>query len=207
MLAQPEFAVRDPTAWRALVRDHGWASLVTAQPAGALVVSHLPIIVDEKSEQFAILGHLARTDAAEHELGGHDVVLIVQGPHSYLSPSWYRDGPHVPTWDFVVLHAFGRPTVLSPEETFRVLDATVDHLESGMPQPWRLSEVSEYARRIAAGTTGFRLDPVQVVGKAKLHQDVSRHEALRLAGFLETSGAGEAPGPRLARAIRAAAAL
>lgn len=205
MLDQPGFAVRETDAWRALVRDHGWATLVTGRPTGGLVVSHLPVIVDEESEQFAVLGHLARTDAADHELGDHDVVLIVQGPHGYLSPPWYRDGPHVPTWDFVVVHAFGRPTVLAAEETFRVLDATVDHLESGMPRPWRLTEVSDYAHRIAGGTTGFRLDPVRVVGKAKLHQDVPTHEALRLAGFLETSGAGEAPGPQLARAIRAAA--
>lgn len=204
MLNQPEFAVLDPAAWRTLIRNHAWATLVTAQPAGGLIVSHLPVIVDEKSQQFAVLGHLARTDAAEHELGAHDVVLIVQGPNGYLSPPWYRDGPHVPTWDFVAVHAFGRPTVLGADDTYRVLDATVDHLESGMARPWRLAEVSDYAHRISAGTTGFRLDPVRVVGKAKLHQDTPPDEALRLAGFLETAGAGEPPGLSLARAIRAA---
>ena len=73
-----------------------------------------------------------------------------------------------------------------------------------MARPWRLDQVADYAHRIAAGTTGFRLEPDRVVGKAKLHQDVDPQEALRLATSLETVGAGEPPGLPLARAIRAA---
>jgi transcriptional regulator len=204
MLAQPEFALSDPAAWRTIIRDNGWATLVTSQSNGSLVVSHLPVLVAEGAEDLALLGHLARADALEHELGDHEVVLIVQGPHGYLSPPWYKEIPHVPTWDFVVVHAFGRPTVLDSEDTYRLLEATVDHFEAGMAKPWQLEEVDDYAHRIAAGTTAFRLDPVRVVGKAKLHQDVDPDEALRLADFLETVGAGEPPGVPLARAIRAA---
>lgn len=187
MLEQPEFALSDPAVLRELVREHPWVTLMSATPQGP-VVSHLPVILDRRpgvpADSVAVLGHLARADAALHQLGEHPVVLVVQGPHGYLSASWYQDGPHVPTWDFVVLHLHGRPTVLGDDETLTVLGATVDALEEGQPQPWRLDLVPDYARRIAPATTGFSLAPTRVVGKAKLSQDQAPHEVARLADAL-----------------------
>lgn len=204
MLQQSEFAVNDLSILKDLVRRHSWCTLVTAHPSRGPIVSHLPVVLDEEAPGMAVFGHLARADAAEHELGAHNIVVVVHGPQGYLSPSWYQKGPHVPTWDFVVLHVFGRPSVLSPEATFSVLEKTVDHLERELPSPWRLAEVDGYARRIAPGAAGFRLDATRFVGKAKLHQDGPACEALRLADFLEAAGPAVTPGRELAQAIRAA---
>lgn len=146
---QPEFAVRDPAAWRSLVRDHGWATLITAQSTGGLVVSHLPVIVDEESEELAVLGHLARTDAAEHELGEHDVVLIGRartGTSPRTGTPTARTCRPGTSWCCM---SSADPECSGREETYRVLDATVDHLESGMAQPWQLAEVADYAHHIA----------------------------------------------------------
>jgi transcriptional regulator len=170
MLRQSRFDVTDPAALRALVDAHPWATLVSATPDG-LVVSHLPVIVDPAAPGPVVLGHLARADAASHRLGDTDAVLVVQGPHGYISPSFYAGGPYVPTWNFVVVHLHGRPEPLPAAETYEVLDRTVDRLERDRPQPWRLARVADYATRIAGRTTGFRLVPDRVAGKAKLGQD------------------------------------
>lgn len=223
MLEQPHYAVDDPEAIVKLIRAHPWATLVSvigdSLDGSGLVVSHLPVIVennradpnagvdgvqDGDADEVAVLGHLAKTDAALHQLSQHPVVLIVQGPHGYLSASWYLTGPHVPTWDFVVAHLHGRPTVLTAEETFDVLAATVDHLETGQRRPWRLDDAPDYARRIAPATTGFRLRPDHIVGKAKLHQDENAAEALHLAAALEATDPGVTPAQQLARALRRA---
>lgn len=198
MLEQPPYSVDDPAEIVDLIRANPWATLISATGDSGLVVSHLPVIVEDNSsdpdasdlagmrddaaDAVVVLGHLAKTDAALHQLGQHPVVLIVQGPHGYLSPSWYLNGPHVPTWDFVVAHLHGRPAVLTTGETFDVLAATVDHLEAGQSRPWRLDAVPGYASRLAPATIGFRLRPDRVVGKAKLHQDEHPAEALHLAG-------------------------
>jgi transcriptional regulator len=170
MLRQRLFDVTDPAALRALVDAYPWATLVSATPDG-LVVSHLPVIVDPAAPGPVVLGHLARADAASHRLGDTDAVLVVQGPHGYISPSFYAGGPYVPTWNFVVVHLHGRPEPLPAAEIYEVLDRTVDRLERDRPQPWRLARVADYAARIAGQTTGFRLVPDGVVGKAKLGQD------------------------------------
>lgn len=217
MLEQPHFAITDCGELADLVRKYPWATLVSALPqtrtddaAAApeteLVVSHLPVILDENEDGpgLVVLGHLAKTDAHLHQLGTHDVVLIMQGPQGYLSASWYATGTHVPTWDFVVLHLHGRPSVLDDADTLDVLSATVDHLEADQPHPWRLDTVADYARRIAPATTGFRLHPERVVGKAKLHQDETPTEALHLAAAAVLADPGITPAQQLAAAIRQA---
>jgi transcriptional regulator len=158
----------DPAELREVVAAFGWATMVTATPDRGLVVSHLPIVVDTSSDGLVVLGHLARTDAGLHELGQHDVVVVVQGPHGYVSPTFYQGGPYVPTWNFVVAHLHGRPSLLDGDETYGLLERTVDHFE---PTSWRLGDVASYAHRISGGVTGFRLAPDRVVGKAKLSQD------------------------------------
>ncbi|MFD3311217.1 FMN-binding negative transcriptional regulator [Streptomyces sp. NPDC058656] len=200
MLEQEIFRVTDPGRIRDLARAHPWATLISHTPDRGLVVSHLPVLVDESRQDTTLLGHLARADARKHELGSHEVVVVLQGPHGYISPSWYEETPHVPTWNFTVLHVHGRPEVLDPADTYDVLSATVDHFEDRLPEPWRLARVESYAHRIAAAVTGFRLPATKVTAKAKLSQDERGEIVLRLAGALE-SGLPYAV-PELARAMR-----
>lgn len=171
MLHRPEFAWAgsDEDVLR-LVARHPWATLVSATSSG-LVVSHLPAIPASDTRGVEIVGHLARTDAESHEIGACDVVVVVQGEHGYVSPTWYAGGPYVPTWNYVTVHLHGRPRVLTAEATYDVLDRTVEHFESARAHPFRMSDVQAYADRLAPAVVGFRLDPDRVVAKAKLSQD------------------------------------
>jgi len=200
MLEQRIFAISGVNELRALINGYSWATLVSAVDSADLVVSHLPILLDANDPGLSVLGHLARADANIHELGKHQVVLIIQGPHGYVSPTWYKAGPYVPTWNFVVVHLHGRPELLDEEETYSVLSATVDHFEAARPEPWRLDSVVDYARRIAPGTTGFRMKPSRIVGKAKLSQDKPADVAKRVIEALESDPyQGQ---PEVAAAIR-----
>ncbi|PWN01149.1 transcriptional regulator [Nocardioides silvaticus] len=153
-----------------LVAAHPWVTLVSATSHG-LVVSPLPVVPDPGATGVALLGHLARTDAEEHEVGACDAVVVVQGTHGYISPSWYAGGPYVPTWNYVTAHLHGRLEVLDAAATYDVLERTVDHFESARPRPFRLSDVQAYADRLAPAVVGFRLAPSRVDAKAKLSQD------------------------------------
>lgn len=193
MLEQRTFALTEVTELRAVIEAHGWATMVTAPPDRDLVVSHLPVVVDPAQDGLVILGHLARADATRHELGRHDTVLVVQGPHGYVSPRFYVGGPYVPTWNFVVVHLHGRPEPLDGDETYAVLEQTVDHFER---RQWRLDSVADYAHRIAGGVTAFRLVPDRVVGKAKLSQDKPAEEVRSVMAALDGVN------PQLATAMR-----
>lgn len=184
-----------------LVAEHPWVTLVSATSAG-LVVSPLPVIPDPAATGVGILGHLARTDAEEHEVGACEAVVVVQGAHGYVSPRWYVGGPYVPTWNYVTAHLHGRLTVLDPESTYDVLDQTVDHFESARSRPFRMSEVKTFADRLAPGVVGFRFSPARVVAKAKLSQDKPVEDYEGVLKGLEDPGDVHGD-PRLAAVMRA----
>lgn len=188
MLEQQIYALDDLEGLRALVGEYGWVTLVSATTGRGLVVSHLPVILDPDAGDLSVLGHLARADAERHELGDHDVVIIVEGPNGYISPSLYGGGSYVPTWNFVVAHLHGRPEPLGADDTYRVLSRTVEHFEESRPEPWRLDSVVEYARTIAPHAAGFRLRPTRVSGKRKLSQDKPDDVVQRVVHGLEDDG-------------------
>src|SRR5438309_572948 len=115
-----------------------------------------------------------RPDEKVHELAEHELLVIVQGPHGYISSSWYGEYIEVPTWNFIVAHLSGVPELLGDEENFEVLSRLVDHFEQRVAHPRPLTatpEVAEDARRDSRGTLGLRLVPTQIVAKQKMSQN------------------------------------
>jgi transcriptional regulator len=177
MRQNPSFTLTDPAEIRRIIRENPWATFVSA-PAGGLVASHYPVIVDETREELSILSHVGRPDEQLHELGQHELLVILQGPHGYISSSWYDENPAVPTWNFVAVHLSGVPELLSDEENLDVLARLVDHFEDELPEPRRMRgtlEDARYAERIVSGTVGLRLTPTRIVAKQKMSQNRPDH--------------------------------
>jgi len=185
----------DPADLKRLVRENPWATLVTHTAAG-LTASHYPVLVDESREELSLLTHLGRPDDEVLEIGRHELLMIVQGPHGYLSSSWYGTSPAVPTWNFTVAHLAGVPEVLTPEENLQVLEQLVDHMERRVPEPRPMLADpvdAAYAHRISAGTLGIRLTPTRVTTKAKLSQDKPAEVVERVLARLEQPGPYSSP--------------
>jgi transcriptional regulator len=182
----PAHAIDDPDAVRDLVRANPWATIVSSGGDG-LVASHYPVLLDEDSADLALLTHVGRPDEELHGFGAAEVLVIVQGRHGYISPSWYGpEGTKAPTWNFSVAHLYGVPEVLGEEENLATLTRLVEQFESKVENPRYLDQ--EWGRGIARGTVGLRIPIDRFVCKRKLSQDkddVSRRqaiEALRRSG-------------------------
>lgn len=192
MYLPSRFAMPDPAEARRLIDDYGWAVLVTGGSAG-LRATHIPCLLDPDTaadeKDLVILGHTARADPQSRDLtAGEEVLLVFQGPHGYISPTWYEDGPFVPTWNYEAVHVHGVPDVLDGEAGFAVLERTVEHFEAAFDEPWSLESSMDYARRIAPGTVAFRLRATRVEAKAKLSQDKPAEVRARVAAALERPG-------------------
>jgi transcriptional regulator len=202
----PSFALEDVGEIRRLVAENPWATIVSGTGAG-LVASHYPVLLDPARDDLTLLTHVGRPDERIHELGAADVLVIVQGPHGYVSPGWYDADPAVPTWNHVSAHLTCRVEILAPEENLRVLGQLVDRFEDRMPEPRRMQGTladAAYAARISAGTVGLRLTATRFVAKAKLSQNKPAHVVERVLHELEHGA--EYPNPALAAEMRRAAA-
>ena len=78
------------------------------------------------------------------------MLVVVQGPHDYVSSSWYAEGDDIPTWNHVTAHLYGVPEILSDEENFAVLSSLTDHFEGGFEHGRSLSLDEDRSRRCPA---------------------------------------------------------
>jgi len=198
----PDYLLTDPAEVKRLIRRNPWMTYVSPASTG-LVASHYATLLEETDDDtISIVSHFGRPDEVAHELGQHEVLVIVQGPHGYISPNWYEEGDFVPTWNHVTAHLYGVPEILSDDENFAILSRLVDHFEKRMPHPVSLDIDEEKARRIARGTVGLRIRVTRFDARAKLSQN--KRPEVRSAIIAALSGDGPYSDAALAAEMRRA---
>jgi transcriptional regulator len=191
MRHNPAHATTDPEAVRDLVRRNPWATIVSDND-GELVASHYPVLLDENADGLALLTHVGRPDEEVHGFGGREVLVIVQGLHGYVSPSWYGpDATRAPTWNFSVAHIYGVPEVLGAEENLATLTRLVERFEAAVEEPLYLDQ--EWGREIAKGTVGLRIPVDRFICKRKLSQDKDELSRRQVIAKLREPGPYEHP--------------
>lgn len=197
MRKNPHYALVDRGAIRDLVRQNPWATLVSFVPGRGLVASHYPLLLDDTAtgelaaDEIVLLSHVGRPDERLHELGAHELLVVIGGPQGYISPGWYESSPAVPTWNYTVAHLYGVPEILSDAENLDVLDRLVDSFERVLPDPYLMSgtlENAEYAARIVGGTVGFRMRVTRIEAKEKMSQDKPTEVVERIIHALRQPG-------------------
>jgi transcriptional regulator len=199
MLRTPHFLLEDAREVKRLIRENPWGTFVSSTSTG-LVASHYPILLEEEDEGISVVSHFGRPDEVTHEMGRGELLLIVQGPHGYISPGWYDEGDIIPTWNHVTAHLYGVPELLGPEENLTVLSRLVDEFEGRMPEPRSLGLAPEYSARVARGTAGIRLRVSRFDARLKLSQNKAPHVRERIVEGLQ--GDGPYASPALAGEMR-----
>jgi transcriptional regulator len=186
MRPNPTHASDDPEVVRRLIRENPWSTLVSVN-AGELIASHYPLLLDETASELAVLTHVGRPDDRLHGFRDQEIMLIVQGRHGYISPSWYEPGTTpAPTWNYSVAHCYGVPQILDPEENLRVLGRLVEHFERHVEEPQFLDP--EWGAQLAKGTVGLRIPITRFICKVKLSHDKSLANQHRVIAALREPG-------------------
>ena len=185
MRIKEEFELDELEAARSIVRAHPFATIVGAD----LCATHMPCLVEEDADGLVLLGHVAKADPVSRSLAG-PLLLIFQGPHGYVSASWYEDDT-IPTWNHVTLHVRGTPELF--DDALPVLRRTVEHFEAAVEQPWSLDRMGDTAHEMADEVVAFRLRADAWHAEAKLSQDKPESERARVLAGLETPGPYENP--------------
>jgi transcriptional regulator len=183
------FRVTDRQLIDEFIESHSFATLVSTVE-GKPFATHLPLLLDRtRSAHGALLGHVARANPQWHAFDGRQEALaIFQGPHAYVSPSWYASSPAVPTWNYTAVHVYGVPQVIDDEQAFSgLLDRLIAFYEAGMPKPWSGQLPTDFRTNLMKGIVGFVLDIERVEGKFKLSQNRSHEDQRRVVAQLRIS--------------------
>lgn len=136
-------------------------------------VSHVPVMLDRNKGEFGLLyWHLAKNNSQTSLLNGKNTVLFIfQGPHAYISPSWYKTSPNVPTWNYTVVHVHGIPKKINHSQLSDDLDKFVNHHESISDTNNKYQIPENYKLKLIEHIEGFHMEITKLDGKFKLGQN------------------------------------
>ena len=184
------------TTGREIMLAHSWALLVTTGAEGVPFASHLALLwQDDGSPHGYLIGHMARAnDHWKLFERAPESMAMFWGPHAYVSPTWYAPGPKVPTWNYVTVHAYGRPEII--DDTKGVLDVLAKLAavyEGTGPGAWTLDRLPPgNAETQIRGIVAFRIPITRIEPKAKLSQNRDLEDRHRVIAKLEASDGQDA---------------
>ena len=195
MYQPPHFREDRLEVQHALIHAHPLGLLITAGPGG-LQANHIPFLVDANgAERGTMRAHLARANPQMTELAAvAECMVAVQGPQAYISPSLYptkhEHGKAVPTWNYITVHAWGRPQVIDDTAWLRrqVDDLTL-HQEGSRPAPWYVSDAPEpFVASQLRGIVGIEIPIARIEGKWKVSQNRPASDQAGVVAGLRGSG-------------------
>jgi transcriptional regulator len=208
MYIPESFRVDDAKTVAAFMARYDFATIVTHSKDGSLLASHVPVLVRESEAGSVIAGHVARANSHWRSMDGESESLaIFHGPHGYISPTGYVTSPAVPTWNYAVVHAHGRPRAREDAEFIRgVVTELTERYESSRERRWDPAMVpAEYYDKLLGAIVGFEMQIVRLEAKFKLGQNRSADDrngvitaleqeqapaARELAEFMKVYGGG-----------------
>jgi transcriptional regulator len=167
-------------------------ALMVAQPFGTLVTlgasglfaSHIPMVLEDDGSPFGVLkGHISRANAQWRDfVPTIDALAIFAGPQHYISPVWYPEtkehGKEVPTWNYVVVHAYGPLKVIQDHHWLMMnVEKLTNVHEAGSPAPWKVSDAPpDFIKSQLNGIVGLELPIQRLEGKWKVSQNRTERE-------------------------------
>lgn len=163
---------------RQMMAAHPLAAVVTLGADG-LTATHLPLVLEDDGSEFGLLkGHVSRANPQWRDLTpGVDALAIFAGPQHYISPNWYpgklEGGEEVPTWNYVVVHAYGPLRIVQDAGWMLAhLNSLVDTHEAAFPAPWKVGDApAGFIATLLKGIVGFELPIRRLEGKWKVSQN------------------------------------
>ncbi|MGN7513757.1 MAG: FMN-binding negative transcriptional regulator [Allomuricauda sp.] len=133
--------------------------------------THIPLELETDDEGNDILmGHIAKANPQWKYFNDEAQVLcIFNGPHAYVSSSWYKD-EEVPTWNYIAVHVYGTLKVLTEEETMASMHRLVEKYEKDSKKPISLNNLSPKTLRQVKGVVGFKVLISDIQATYKLSQ-------------------------------------
>lgn len=189
MYTPQAYAHHDRAELHGCMRQWSFATLVTHGAAGAQA-THLPFLLDDDAAMGTLTTHLARANPQLADLqAGSPALVIFQGPHAYVSPSWYENQRTFPTWNYAAIHARGIPECIeAPDQVRAVLDRTVQHYDAPLGGAWRFPDMpADMVLPRLKAIVAVRIPIATLEGKFKFNQDKSPADRLGVIGALASS--------------------
>lgn len=187
MYTPKHFEMRGPGLLFALMDRFSFATLVSVED-GVPIASHLPFLIESgRGSHGTLISHMARANTQWRTFNDdQEILTIFQGDHTYVSPSWYtQQQAAVPTWNYMVVHAYGVPRVIDDDAALDMLARVIRKHEAAFAEPWQMD--ATYATKLLRGIVAFEIPITRLEGKFKLSQNRSERDQQQVIASLRDS--------------------
>jgi len=180
------FKETDPDILYPFVKDHNFGT-VFSQTKNGPVATHLPFIVNR--EEDILIAHFARENKHwQHITQGEELLIVFQGPHGYISPSWYKEKNTVPTWNYAAVHVYGTPVITHDlDELRKMVDSLTHHHEQNIDSDWDYEAAHKKRDQLIKGIVGLSVHVNRMEGQFKFNQNRSQEDRVEVIKALEKS--------------------
>lgn len=169
MYIPKHFNVTDKEEILAFIKANAFGQLISLVE-GKLFSSHLPFHLENDDQ--SLICHVAKNNIQWKNIEEQEVLVTFQGPHDYVSPSWYSS-PGVPTWNYQSVHVYGKPKIISDKEKLsHILNELTKTYESSFEKPWN----PEYKESMLNAIIGIEIKITDIQCKYKLSQNRSEED-------------------------------
>lgn len=172
MYIPKQYQLTDEQRIRQIINEYSFATVVSLHQ-GVPTATHLPLYLSEDGK--FIYGHFARANTQWKDIIDQQVLAVFNGPHSYISSSWYETKDSVPTWNYVAVHVKGFIELMEDEEEIRL---SLHHLIDKYEVPNSSYDVNavdpKYMNGLLKGIVPFKIRISSVEATAKLSQGHSK---------------------------------
>ncbi|MFJ8066877.1 FMN-binding negative transcriptional regulator [Psychrobacillus sp. NPDC096426] len=174
------FNITDVDEIREFVQQNSFGTIVTTKH-GKPIATHLPLMFHKNGDQHFITGHMAYGNPQWRTFDTSDDVLVLfQGPHAYISSSWYEH-ENVPTWNYQAVHVYGTASILDEKELKQDLTSLLQKYEKHRENPILWEKLSpQLLEKELKGIVGFKIDVKEIQAAYKLSQNRNEKDYLNI---------------------------
>jgi transcriptional regulator len=170
------------------VQKNSFGTIVTTEQ-GKPIATHLPLRLIKEGDNYYITGHMAYGNPQWRTFKTcEDVLVMFQGPHAYISSSWYEE-ENVPTWNYQAIHMYGKASILEKNELIEDLTAMLEKYEQKRENSVLWDKLSpELLENQIKGITGFKIKVEEILAAYKLSQNRNETDYTNIIDNLQKEG-------------------
>ncbi len=166
------------------IEENAFGQLIS-NVSGRHFSTHLPFLVS--GDRTKVFAHLAKQNPQYTEIEGQEALITFEGPHDYISPSWYSE-PGVPTWNYQAVHIYGQCKVFNdPEKLKKIIDCLTNKYESTFQNPWQPA----YKATMLSAIVGIEIIISEIQCKYKLSQNRPVQDQKQIVQKLKNVGSNK----------------
>lgn len=189
MYLPPAFREEDVGKLVGFMQANSFATLVSIQNE-VPCASHVPLVVIRQENDIKLIGHLAKANSQWRSFDQAESLAIFTGAHAYISPALYEQRENVPTWNYIAVHAYGKPKIITLSRSRQLMetlmDEMIDSYESAFKSHWH-NFSDDYRTSMMNGIVAFEMTITRLEGKYKLSQNRTQADQQNVVNSLSES--------------------